>query len=81
MTSSSRCNALAPNIDTRFRNYAEFRAYIGWSPQVERSGSSLDSSKLARSGVRLSRKVPGQMVMIMLAPVIRTTASEPITSA
>ncbi len=58
----------------RFRNYAEFRAYIGWSPQVERSGSSLDSSKLARGGVRLSRKVLGQMVMIMLAPVIRTTA-------
>src|ERR1700738_1443353 len=41
--------------------------------RVERSGSSLDSSKLARSGVRLSRKVLGQMVMIMLAPVIRTT--------
>jgi len=58
----------------RFRNYAEFRAYLGWSPQVERSGSSLDSSKLAKSGVRLSRKVLGQMVMIMLAPVIRTTA-------
>ncbi|MBV9602178.1 MAG: IS110 family transposase [Chloroflexi bacterium] len=57
----------------RFRNYAEFRAYLGWSPQVERSGSSLDSSKLAKSGVRLSRKVLGQMVMIMLAPVIRTT--------
>src|SRR6266853_6317508 len=35
----------------RFRNYAEFRAYLGWSPQVERSGSSLDSSKLAKSGV------------------------------
>jgi transposase len=58
---------------SRFRNYAEFRAYLGWSPQVERSGSSLDSSKLAKSGVRLSRKVLGQMVMIMLAPVIRTT--------
>lgn len=58
----------------RFRNYAEFRAYLGWSPQVERSGSSLDSSKLAKSGVRLSRKVLGQIVMIMLAPVIRTTA-------
>jgi transposase len=58
----------------RFRNYAEFRAYLGWSPQVERSGSSLDSSKLARSGVRLSRKVLGQMVMIMLAPAIRNTA-------
>ena len=57
----------------RFRNYAEFRAYLGWSPQVERSGSSLDSSKLAKSGVRLSRKVLGQMVMIMLAPGIRTT--------
>jgi len=58
----------------RFRNYAEFRAYLGWSPQVERSGSSLDSSKLAKSGVRLRRQVLGQMVMIMLAPVIRTTA-------
>jgi transposase len=58
---------------SRFRNYAEFRAYLGWSPQVERSGSSLDSSKLAKSGVRLSRKVLGQMVMIMLTPAIRTT--------
>jgi transposase len=58
---------------SRFRNYAEFRAYVGWSPQVERSGSSLATSKLAKSGVRLSRKVLGQMVMIMLAPVIRTT--------
>jgi transposase len=58
---------------SRFHNYAEFRAYLGWSPQVERSGSSLDSSKLAKSGVRLSRKVLGQMIMIMLAPVIRTT--------
>ena len=60
---------------SRFRTYAEFRAYLGWSPQVERSGSSLDSSRLAKSGVRLSRKVLGQMVMIMLmlAPVIRAT--------
>jgi len=58
---------------SRFHNYAEFRAYLGWSPQVERSGSSLDSSKLAKSGVRLSRKVLGQMVMIMLTPVIRAT--------
>jgi transposase len=58
---------------SRFTNYAEFRAYLGWSPQVERSGSSLDSSKLANSGVRLSRKVLGQMVMIMLAPGIRST--------
>ena len=58
---------------SRFHNYAEFRAYLGWSPQVERSGSSLDSSKLAKSGVRLSRKVLGQMVMIMLTPVIRDT--------
>jgi transposase len=57
----------------RFRNYAEFRAYLGWSPQVERSGSSLNSSKLANSGVRSSRRVLGQMVLILLTPVIRDT--------
>jgi transposase len=59
---------------TRFRNYAEFRAYLGWCPQVERSGSSQNSSKLANSGVRSSRKVLGQMVLILLTPVIRDTA-------
>jgi transposase len=57
----------------RFRNYAEFRAYLGWSPQVERSGSSLNSSRLANSGVRSSRRVLGQMVLILLTPVIRDT--------
>jgi transposase len=57
----------------RFRNYAEFRAYLGWSPQIERSGSSQNSSKLANSGVRSSRRVFGQMVLILLTPVIRDT--------
>jgi transposase len=57
----------------RFRNYSEFRAYLGWSPQVERSGSSLNSSKLANSGVRASRRALGQMVLILLTPVIRDT--------
>ena len=58
---------------SRFRNYAEFRAYLGWSPQIERSGSSQNSSKLANSGVRSSRRVVGQMVLILLTPVIRDT--------
>src|SRR6266508_402233 len=57
----------------RFRNYAEFRAYLGWSPQIERSGSSQNSSKLANSGVRSSRRVLGQMVLILLTPVISDT--------
>src|SRR6266511_992772 len=40
---------------------------------IERSGSSQNSSKLANSGVRSSRRVLGQMVLILLTPVIRDT--------
>jgi len=56
----------------RFRNASQFKAYLGWYPQLSRSGSSIDSSELAKRGVRPARNVLGQMVVIMLSSTIRS---------
>jgi hypothetical protein len=58
---------------SRFSNVNQFKAYLGWSPQLTRSGSSLDHSELAKTGVRPARNVLGQMTVIMLSPTIRAT--------
>jgi transposase len=57
----------------RFSNYAEFKAYMGWFPQVEQSGTSVYSTELANDGVRLGRNVFSQMVITLITPSIRTT--------
>jgi hypothetical protein len=57
----------------RFSNVGQFKAYLGWSPQLTRSGSSIDKSELAKTGVRPARNALGQMTVIMLSPTIRAT--------
>ncbi len=57
----------------RFSNVNQFKAYLGWSPQLTRSGSSVDHSELAKTGVRPARNVLGQMAVIMLSPTIKAT--------
>ena len=64
--------AVIDHVD-RFKAYGEFKAYIGWYPRVSQSGSSLNSSGLAKNAVRLSRNVLGQMTSVLLAPTVRTT--------
>ena len=58
---------------SRFSNVNQFKAYLGWSPQLTRSGSSVDNSELAKTGVRPARNVLGQMMVIMLSSTIRAT--------
>src|SRR5438128_4401910 len=55
----------------RFSNVNQFKAYLGWSPQFTRSGSSVDHTELAKTGVRPARNVLGQRTVIMLPPTIR----------
>jgi transposase len=55
----------------RFTTVSQFKAYLGWYPQLSRSGSSIDSSELAKRGVRPARNVLGQMTVIMLSSTIR----------
>jgi len=55
----------------RFTNVGQFKAYLGWYPQLNRSGSSIESSELAKRGVRPARNVLGQMTVIMLSSTIR----------
>jgi transposase len=57
----------------RFSNIGKFKAYLGWSPQLTRSGSSVNESELAKTGVRPARNVLGQMTVIMLSSTIRAT--------
>jgi hypothetical protein len=57
----------------RFSNYAQFRAYMGWFPKVKQSGISVHSSALADNGVRLGRKVFGQMARVLITPNVRET--------
>jgi transposase len=64
--------AVIGNID-RFKNYAEFRSYTGWSPRQAQSGSSVHSSSLSREGARMARNVLGQMCIILLGPTVRAT--------
>jgi len=64
--------AVIGNVE-RFSNYAEFKAYLGWYPRVAQSGTSVNSSGLAKKAVRLSRNVLGQMTAVLLAPTVRTT--------
>jgi len=52
---------------SRFSNVNQFKAYLGWPPQLTRSGSSVDHSELAQTGVRPARNVLGQMTVIMLS--------------
>ncbi len=58
---------------SRFSNVNQFKAYLGWSPQLTRSGSSVDHSELAKTGVRPARNVLGQMTVIMLSSRIKAT--------
>jgi transposase len=58
----------------RFRNYGEFRAYAGWYPKVEQSGTSVHSSSLANDGARSLRNVFGQMAVMYLTPHYHATA-------
>src|SRR5205814_1255751 len=55
----------------RFTTVSQFKAYLGLYPQLSRSGSSIDSSELAKRGVRPARNVLGQMTVIMLSLTIR----------
>jgi transposase len=64
--------AVIGNVD-RFQNYNAFKAYLGWYPRLAQSGSSLNRSGLAVNAVRLSRRVLGQMSVVLLAPTVRTT--------
>jgi hypothetical protein len=57
----------------RFSNYAQFRAYMGWFPKVKQSGTSVHASTLADNGVRLGRKVFGQMARVLITPNVRET--------
>src|SRR5262249_21380802 len=57
----------------RFNDHREFKRYLGWTPEVAKSGSSTDKSKLARSGVRIARGALGKMALILLAPSVRNT--------
>lgn len=57
----------------RFHNYGQFRAYVGWFPRVELSGSSVHSSRLSPKGARLARNVFGQMAMTLMTPNVRET--------
>ncbi len=57
----------------RFHNYGQFRAYVGWFPRVELSGTSVHSSRLSPKGVRLARNVFGQMAMTLMTPNVRET--------
>ena len=57
----------------RFSNYAQFRAYMGWFPKMKQSGTSVHSSSLADNGVRLGRKVFGQMARVLITPNVRET--------
>jgi hypothetical protein len=58
----------------RFHNYGEFRAYAGWYPKVEQSGTSLHSSSLGNDGARSLRNVFGQMAVMYLTPHYHKTA-------
>jgi transposase len=51
----------------RFRTASEFKAYLGWFPQITRSGTSVDETGLAKNGVRPARNVLGQMTVILLS--------------
>lgn len=57
----------------RFHNYEQFRAYIGWFPKVAQSGTSVHSSRLSPKGVRLGRRVFGQMALVLITPSMRET--------
>jgi len=57
----------------RFRTASEFKAYLGWYPQLTRSGTSVDETGLAKNGVRPARNVLGQMTVILLSSTIRPT--------
>lgn len=60
------------NVD-RFHNYGQFRAYVGWFPQIQQSGTSINSSSLAKDGTRLGRNVFGQMARTLITPKVRET--------
>jgi len=57
----------------RFGRAGEFKAYLGWYPQVTRSGTSVDETGLAKRSVRTARNVLAQMTVILLSPTIRPT--------
>jgi hypothetical protein len=58
---------------SRFSNVSQFKAYLGSYPELTRSGSSIDDSQLAKSGVRPARNVLGQMTVITLSSKIKAT--------
>ncbi len=52
----------------RFKRYDHLKAYLGWSTRKTASGTSVDASGLAKSGVRLSRHVLFLMALSLLSP-------------
>src|SRR5260370_34785433 len=50
---------------SRFSNVNQFKAYLGWSPQLTRSGSSVDHRELDKTGSRPPRNRLGQMPRVM----------------
>lgn len=51
---------------TRFKGPASFKAYVGYCPRQQQSGSSVDSSSLTRGGNRTARSVLFQMIWMSL---------------
>lgn len=52
----------------RFKRYDHLKAYLGWSARRTASGTSQDTSALAKRGVRLSRHVLFLMALSLLSP-------------
>lgn len=55
-----------------FRNAAALRAYLGWAPQVERSGTSLDRTHLGHGGLRTTK----QMMFLVVGQAIQIKGAE-----
>jgi transposase len=55
----------------RFSTLESFRAYVGFSPRVEQSGTSIHSSALTSGGARDTRRVLFQMMFNLIGPSAR----------
>jgi hypothetical protein len=56
------------------RDYADSTPILAGTPQVARSGTLVNSGRLAKSSVRLARNVPGQMTIVLISSKTRPTA-------
>lgn len=52
----------------RFSTLESLRAYLGFAPKMQQSGSSVNSSSLSHLGVRDSRRVLFQMMLGLISP-------------